>query len=65
MEFDCLAELSAEKDCWLHVTDILTSLVEFILTLKMTSTQDVETSLTTNSHSQDSFYQDIEFLPSL
>ena len=40
------------------VTGVSICLVEVILTLMMTAAQDVETSLTTNSSSQDWFHAD-------
>ena len=55
MEFDRPSERSPEKDRW-FLTDLSTA--EVIFTLKMTSAQDVETSVPTNSPSQDSFHPD-------
>ena len=52
MEFDCLGEMSREKDCrqWLAFRHPAWVQAIFrVKTLKMTSAQDVQTSVTTNS----------------
>ena len=57
IEKDHLGDWSPEKDCVLLVTDVSTTCAEAIFrvkTLKMTSTQVVETSVINNSPSQDS-----------